>query len=104
MRVGMVGVGFDLLAQPAHVNVDHLRLAAVFSPPHAGQQIVEGEHLARFQRQRVQQAELARRQLHRPAGDRDRVGGGVDDQVADDQPRWTLSGRPAALRRGAAPP
>ena len=73
----------ELAAQPGQVDVDGAVGAAVRLPPHLGEQLALGHHLAGPLGQREQQVELLARELHRVAAEGHGARALVDDQVAD---------------------
>ena len=48
----VIRVGFEFLAQPADVDMYHLRLSDEFRTPNLGQQVFGGKHLVGFSSQR----------------------------------------------------
>ena len=59
--LGMVGISFEFLSQPANVDVYHLRLSNEFSTPNPGEEIFRRNDCFRLGGQRQQQAKLAGR-------------------------------------------
>src|SRR5437763_14819819 len=57
-QLGLLGVGFDLLAEVADVDVDRARVAVVRAAPYALQQHLPGEDPTRAARERVEDLEL----------------------------------------------
>ena len=72
----MADVGLELVAQLAHVH----RHGAAVAPraPHALEDLLAAEHVARMGHEQRKQLELARRQPNRAPVDEDLVGGEVD--------------------------
>jgi hypothetical protein len=52
----------DLLAEVAHVDIDHVRPVLVLEVPRALEKLVPGEHLASMAHERLEQGELLRRE------------------------------------------
>src|ERR1700755_1284799 len=64
-RLGWIGL--DLGAQPVDVGVDRMLIAVVLIAPHLVEQIQSREYFCGILDEKVQQVELARRQIQRAA-------------------------------------
>src|ERR1700694_1269870 len=73
----------ELLAQQAHLDVDRLAIAGELVTPHVFEQHVARVDAAWVREQIGQQVELARGELHVPAGEHDAACCSVDGEVAD---------------------
>lgn len=63
----MLGIRFELLAQPADMDIDRPRVAVAVAAPDAVQQLAPGERAAGVTREEVQKSELLGTQVHRAA-------------------------------------
>ena len=64
MSCGVVGIDFDLLAQPVHLHVDRAVMGACLAAPRLLEQEVARQNPPRVFSERPQQIELAARQRH----------------------------------------
>src|SRR5262249_46773629 len=80
-----LAAGLQLRAQVPDVHVDHVAQRRAAAAPHRVQQLLPAEYLPGMAEEVVQQRELLRGQLDRPAGPAHLAGTRVERQVAEGQ-------------------
>jgi hypothetical protein len=79
----MIGVDFELLAQPPDIRVQHALVAEELRPEKTVHDLLAFDHAAGRLGQHAQEIELARGQLNRIVGSTDLTGTEVDGEGAD---------------------